>query len=75
MFFEDKNNFDRSSACYAEINRSQHHTYDFILCYSCHEFDVYSDGKAAGSFGASGSPQFLNHILTAAHIPLARPNP
>ncbi len=51
------------------------HTYDFLLCYQCHELDVYKDDKLLDNFGAAGSPKFLNGMLTEAHVSLARPQP
>ena len=52
---------------------SRSHTYDFLLCYQCHELDVYKDDKLLDNYGAAGSPKFLNSMLTEANVPLARP--
>jgi hypothetical protein len=49
------------------------HTYDFLLCYQCHELDVYKDDKLLDNLGVAGSPKFLNGMLTEAHVPLAHP--
>jgi len=48
------------------------HTYDFLLCYECHQLEVYRDGKSIASLGATGSPKVLNGLLSAANIPLPR---
>jgi len=48
------------------------HTYDFLLCFHCHELDVYEDDHFLSAVGASGSPKFLNTMLTAAHVPVSR---
>ncbi|RUL75945.1 hypothetical protein [Dyella choica] len=47
------------------------HTYDFLLCYSCHQLEVYRDDKALGGAGAAGSPKKLNELLASLHIPLS----
>jgi hypothetical protein len=47
------------------------HTYDFLLCYSCHQLYVYKDDKLLIALGATGSPQFLNELLSAAQVPLS----
>src|ERR1700737_563823 len=46
-------------------------TYDLLVCYACHNLYVYRGNKLFASFGAAGSPQKLNGILTAAKIPLS----
>lgn len=51
--------------------RTNHHTYDFLLCYSCQQLEVYRDGKSVASVGATGSPKVLNELLTSLHIPLS----
>jgi len=47
------------------------HTYDFVLCYSCHQIYVYEDGKHIAGLGAAGSPEILNSILTSSNVPLS----
>lgn len=51
--------------------RTNGHTYDFLLCYSCQQLDVYRDGKSLAAVGATGSPNVLNELLTSLHIPLS----
>lgn len=48
------------------------HTYDFLLCYECHQLYVYEDDKLLRGLGVMGSPEILNTLLTTAAIPLAR---
>jgi hypothetical protein len=51
---------------------SEGHTYDFLLCYECHQLEVFRDGKEVTFIaGTTGEPQVLNGLLTAAKIPLA----
>jgi hypothetical protein len=47
------------------------HSYDFLLCYSCHQMEVFRDGKMLGDVGAAGSPKALNDLLTSLHVPLS----
>lgn len=47
------------------------HTYDFLLCYDCHQLEVYRDNKDFASLGAAGSPQVLDELLSAAKVPLS----
>jgi len=47
------------------------HTYDFLLCYACHNLYVYRDEELLGTSGAAGSPKVLNGLLSAAGIPLS----
>lgn len=49
------------------------HAYDFLFCYECHELDVYKDDKLLDNYGATGSPKFLNNMLTKANVSVARP--
>jgi hypothetical protein len=51
---------------------AHNHTYDFLLCYECHQLYVYEDDKLLQSLGASGSPKVLNDLLKTAGIPLAK---
>jgi len=51
---------------------SRGHTYDFLLCYNCHQLYVYKDEKLLANLGAGGSPKFLNGLLSAAHVPLSQ---
>jgi hypothetical protein len=48
------------------------HTYDFLLCYNCHQLYVYKDDKELVGLGAAGSPKFLNSLLAAANVPLSQ---
>lgn len=48
------------------------HTYDFLLCYACHQLYVYENDKLLASIGASGSPKVLNELLSAAKVPLSQ---
>jgi len=47
------------------------HTYDFLLCFHCHELDVYRDDRKFTEVGASGSPQALNELLQECHLPVS----
>ena len=47
------------------------HTYDFLLCYSCHQLEVYRDNESLPGIGAAGSPKALNELLTRLHVPLS----
>lgn len=47
-------------------------TYDFLLCYACHQLYVYRGEKLLAGIGASGSSKALNSLLTAAKIPLSK---
>lgn len=51
---------------------AHNHTYDFLLCYECHQLSVYEDDKPLCGLGATGSPEVLNNLLTTAGIPLAK---
>ncbi|HEV8577488.1 MAG TPA: hypothetical protein VGX68_00280 [Thermoanaerobaculia bacterium] len=48
------------------------HTYDYLLCYACHQLYVYEDGKLIKELGAAGSAKVLNELLSAAKIPLSK---
>jgi hypothetical protein len=50
---------------------SNGHTYDFLLCYSCHSLEVYQDDKMVTGANAEGSPVLLNELLRKHHIPLS----
>jgi hypothetical protein len=52
--------------------KAKAHTYDFLLCYECHQLYVYRDDKLLTRLGAAGSPKVLNELLGAAKIPLSR---
>lgn len=47
------------------------HTYDFLLCYSCHQLVVYRDGKSVGTVGVTGPSKKLDELLTSLHVPLS----
>jgi len=47
------------------------HTYDFLLCYSCHQLEMYRDNKSLPGIGAAGSPKALNELLTSLRVPLS----
>lgn len=47
------------------------HAYDFLLCYSCHQIEVFRDGKPFGGAGAAGSPKVLNDLMTSLQLPLS----
>lgn len=47
------------------------HTYDFLLCYSCHQLEIYRDDKRLESLGVAGSPAALNALLNSLHVPLS----
>jgi hypothetical protein len=47
------------------------HTYDFLLCYSCHQVEVYRDEELLGGAGAAGSPKVLNDLLASLQVPLS----
>ncbi len=51
---------------------AQGHTYDFLLCYECHQFYIYKDEDLLTTLGAAGSPKVLNGLLSAAKIPLSK---
>jgi hypothetical protein len=50
------------------------HTYDYLLCYECHQIEVFVDDDLKVDMGAAGSPEILNSILRAHHLRLARTN-
>jgi hypothetical protein len=52
--------------------KAKAHTYDFLLCYECHQLYVYRDDKLLARLGAAGSPKALNELLSAAKVPLSR---
>jgi hypothetical protein len=62
--------FNARHAMRVEAN---HHTYDLLLCYECHQLEAYRDGRMVCEIGATGSPKVLNGLLTSAGIPLAKP--
>ena len=47
------------------------HTYDFLLCYECHQLYIYRDDKLLKELGAAGSPKVLNELLSTAKVPLS----
>jgi hypothetical protein len=51
---------------------SNGHMYDFLLCYECFQLVVGRDGKELVWLDASGSPDVLNSLLTAAQIPISQ---
>ncbi len=48
--------------------RTGGHTYDFLICYSCHYLYVYKDSTLLAVVGAAGSRKILDDILTVFHI-------
>ena len=49
------------------------HTYDYMLCYTCGNMQVDEDGKPIAFLDTTaGSPEILNALLTAAHVPLSK---
>lgn len=46
-------------------------TYDFLLCYSCQQMQVFRDGKPFADVGAAGSPDVLNDLLKSLRLPLS----
>ena len=75
--FQDAiSNWDRSgNLCFEPHHairlKSNGHVYDYLLCYMCEQMEVYIDGKYISGVGITGSPDVLNGMLTAAHIPLS----
>lgn len=51
--------------------KAKAHTYDFLLCYECHQLYIYRDDKLLTTLGAAGSPKVLNGLLSAAKVPLS----
>jgi hypothetical protein len=49
----------------------QHHVFDFVLCYECHQMEVFEDDKDIADLGAAGSADVLNGLLKAKHMPLS----
>ncbi|MEG3789156.1 hypothetical protein V1318_03385 [Lysobacter sp. CCNWLW3] len=47
------------------------HAYDFLLCYSCQQVEVFRDGKMIGGAGITGSPEVLNDLMTSLQLPLS----
>ena len=47
-------------------------TYDFLLCYACRGMAVYQDRTVIVRVAVAGTPDALNALLTAAHIPLSK---
>jgi hypothetical protein len=47
---------------------SDSHTYDFLLCFACHQIVVYRDGIQIAGVGAAGKPDALNKLLRAHHL-------
>jgi len=47
------------------------HVYDFLLCYSCQQMQVFRDGELIGGAGVAGSPDVLNHLMTSLQLPLS----
>jgi hypothetical protein len=50
---------------------SNHHTYDFLLCFQCAQMEICEDEKEIANLSASGSADVLNGILKKAGIPLS----
>ncbi|MEO7325000.1 MAG: hypothetical protein ABIW82_09250 [Dokdonella sp.] len=51
--------------------RTNGHAYDFLLCYSCQQLEIYRDDKSLVFVGAAGSPKVLNELLTSLHVRLS----
>jgi hypothetical protein len=45
-------------------------TYDFLVCFTCHQIYVFLPGDVRSGVCIRASPKPLNDILTAAHVPL-----
>jgi hypothetical protein len=52
---------------------SENHTYDFIICYKCHQLLAYTDGKSSKWLRAAGSSEALDNLLKAAGVPPSSP--
>jgi hypothetical protein len=48
------------------------HRFDYLLCYSCGEMEVFRDGKMISSVPAGGSPDALNRLMRANGLPLSK---
>ncbi|MFT3807095.1 hypothetical protein [Arenimonas sp.] len=48
------------------------HTWDFLLCYDCHQLEVFRDGKHLDGVGAAGSPEALNELMLAKGLVLSK---
>jgi hypothetical protein len=48
-------------------------TYDFVVCFECHQVYVFRGKKRIGTAGMTGSQKRLDDLLVAAKIPLAQP--
>lgn len=48
------------------------HTFDFLLCYACHQLAIYRDGEHLTTLSAGGPSTVLDNLLTAADVPLSR---
>ncbi|GAA0717277.1 hypothetical protein [Dokdonella soli] len=51
---------------------SDGHVYDFLLCYACHQLEVYRDDAQVASIGATGSASVLNKLLADANVPASQ---
>lgn len=52
--------------------RFKGHAYDFLLCYSCQQMEVFRDGERLGGAGTAGSPTVLNELMKGLRLPLSQ---
>jgi hypothetical protein len=67
---------DRMAACFDPRHAirvaSGGHEFEFLLCYACHQMEVYRDGEKVAVLGAAGSSKPLNALLAAAKLPISQ---
>ncbi len=49
--------------------------YDILICYQCHQYQLYCDGMKIGFGGVTGSPDLFNGVLQSAKVPMPKPFP
>jgi hypothetical protein len=54
---------------------ANNHVYDFLICYACHQLEVYRDDERIASLGAIGSTRALNSLLVQHLVPLSDSDP
>lgn len=47
--------------------------FDLVLCFECHQVEIFAHDKLTAELGATGTPEVLNAILKRTGVPLAPP--
>ncbi len=69
------NNTGKALLCFNPRQNLQikynNHVYDFLICYECHQLQIYEDDKMIKGITIGGTDKAINEILASDHIPIS----